>query len=122
QKGELASLNARVASPEVFRKAGVEYGGVIPHLRAAIEPRSGGAVITLRSQQPIDEPFVDVLVELDSQSGNLVRQYTFLLDPVGYAGPTPIVSAPVTVAQSAPAAPAPSATPIEAESPRAPVT
>jgi len=121
QKGELASLNARVAAPEVFRRAGVEYGSVIPHLRAAIEPRNGGAVITLRSEQPVDEPFVDVLVELDSASGNLVRQYTFLLDPVGYAGPTPIVAAPVTVAQPAPAEPAPAAKPIEGESSRAPV-
>lgn len=112
QKGELESLNARVASPEVFRKAGVEYGAVIPQIRAAIEPRNGGAVITLRSQQPIDEPFVDVLIELDSQSGNLVRQYTFLLDPVDYQGPQPIVSAPVTVAQPAPEQAAPAATPI----------
>src|SRR5690606_29432067 len=89
QKGELASLNARIAPPEAFSKAGIDYSAVIPHLRAAIERRSEGAVITLRTQQPIDEPFVDVLVELDSESGNLVRQYTFLLDPVGYKGPEP---------------------------------
>ncbi|HEY9397895.1 MAG TPA: FimV/HubP family polar landmark protein [Burkholderiales bacterium] len=116
QKGESDSLNARIASADAFRQAGVEYGAVIPQIRAAVEHRNDGrAIISLKSQQPIDEPFVDVLVELNSASGRLVRQYTFLLDPVGYKGPEPIVATPSTVAQpqAAPTQPAPLATPIE---------
>jgi pilus assembly protein FimV len=116
QKGESDSLTARIASSAAFRQAGVEYGAVIPQIRAAVEHRNDGrAIVSLKSQQPIDEPFVDVLVELNSASGRLVRQYTFLLDPVGYKGPEPIVATPSTVAQSqaAPAQPTPQATPIE---------
>ncbi len=117
QKGESDSLTARIASPDAFRRAGVEYGTVIPQIRAAVERRNDGrAIISLKSQQPIDEPFVDVLVELNSASGRLVRQYTFLLDPVGYKGPEPIVASPGIVAQpqAAPAQPTPQATPIDA--------
>lgn len=105
QPGEGESLTARIASSDAFRQAGVEYGAVVPQLRAVIEHRPDGrAVLALKSQQPVNEPFVDVLVELDSASGRLVRQYTFLLDPVGYKGPEPTVVAPTATAQSKPAA------------------
>ncbi len=105
QPNERDLLTARIAGPDAFRQAGVEYGAVVPHLRADIEQRADGrAVLTLKSQQPVNEPFVDVLVELDSASGRLVRQYTFLLDPIGYKGPEPAVIAPAAVAQSKPVA------------------
>src|SRR5437773_6034994 len=48
---------------------------------------SGQYVMTLTSGQPINEPFIDVLVELNWANGRLVREYTFLLDPPEYAGP-----------------------------------
>jgi len=116
EKGELDSLTARIPEPEAFARAGVEYSSVAAQIRAVVERRGDGrAVISLKTQQPVDEPFVDVLVELDSANGRLVRQYTFLLDPVGYKGPEPAVASPTVVAQPAPAAEAPAATPITPE-------
>ena len=95
QRAEAESLSARIATPEAFRDAGVEYGAVVPRVRTALERRPNDRyVIVLSTPQPVEEPFLDLLVELNWASGRLVRQYTFLLDPVDYRGPQPIAAAP----------------------------
>jgi len=88
QRGEAGSLSARIASAEAFRQAGVDYGPAITFLRASVQRRDGEYYVVLTSTQPINEPFLDVLVELTWATGRLVRQYTFLLDPVEYKGPS----------------------------------
>lgn len=78
---ELQNMTARLASAEAFRQAGVDYAPSINGLRMAIERRGGGAVVRVASDRPINEPFVDMLVELNWSAGRLIREYTFLLDP-----------------------------------------
>ena len=81
-RDELSSLTARLAAPEVFRRAGVEMSPALGALRFAVEERaSGNPVVRITSEQPINEPFVDLLVELNWAAGRFVREYTFLLDP-----------------------------------------
>jgi pilus assembly protein FimV len=113
QRGEAETLSARIASPDAFREAGVEYGVIVPQVRAALERRGDNRyVIRLSTLNPVEEPFVDLLVELNWSAGRLIRQYTFLLDPAEYKGPQPIAAAP-----PAAAAPAPEAKPVEAPKP-----
>ena len=115
QRGEAESLSARIASVDAFREAGVDYSAIVPQVRAGLERRGENRyVIRLSTLNPIEEPFVDLLVELNWASGRLVRQYTFLLDPAEYKGPQPIAAAPPAVAAS----PAPQARPVE--QPKAP--
>ncbi|MCD6672838.1 MAG: hypothetical protein LT106_08280 [Burkholderiaceae bacterium] len=79
---EIGSLTARLAPPEAFRQAGLEYNPALGGLRFAVEQRpNGSAVVHVTSSQPVNEPFVDLLVELNWASGKFVREYTFLLDP-----------------------------------------
>jgi pilus assembly protein FimV len=112
QRGEAETLAARIASPDAFREAGIDYGVVVPQVRAALERRGDNRyVIRLSTLNPVEEPFVDLLVELNWASGRLIRQYTFLLDPAEYKGPQPIAVAPPA------AAPAPEAKPVEAPKP-----
>ena len=81
-RDEAATINARLASPEAFRLAGLDYNAALANLRFAIDRRDNGtAVIRISSVQPINEPFIDMLVELSWASGRFVREYTFLLDP-----------------------------------------
>ncbi|HXA46623.1 MAG TPA: FimV/HubP family polar landmark protein, partial [Burkholderiaceae bacterium] len=80
---EIGQLNPKLASVDAFRQANVEY---IPALRAlhfAVESRGGGRqVISVTSVQAINDPFVDLLLELGGNgTSRLVREYTFLLDP-----------------------------------------
>ncbi len=79
---EIDSINARVASQDTFRNANLEYPAYFSSLKFAVEKRANGALIKISSDKPIDEPFVDMLLELNWAGGRLVREYTFLLDPI----------------------------------------
>ena len=88
QRGEGDTLGARLAPGELFRQANIDLNPALLSMKFAIQRRpSGQYVMILTSGQPINEPFLDMLVELNWANGRLVREYTFLLDPPEYAGP-----------------------------------
>jgi pilus assembly protein FimV len=110
QRGEGDSLAARLAPGDAFRQANIELNPALLSVKFAVERRSGGQyVMTLVSRQPVNEPFLDLLVELNWANGRLVREYTFLLDPPEYAAlrkPEPIQSVhPPQVARPVPFTP-----------------
>ncbi len=107
QAGEEDSLAARFAPSEAYRQAGIETNPVLIGVRFAIDRRNGRPFIRLASNAPINEPFLNVLVELSWNSGRLVREYTFLLDPPEYKGPQPVAPAPATRPAPAVSAPIP---------------
>lgn len=110
---ELADMKAQLASPEVFKQAGLDYATTLLSIRFNLEKRPNGqAIIKLTSDRPINDPFVDMLMELNWPSGRLVREYTFLLDPPEYAAKAPASVAPAAVV-SAPAAAAPGSSAID---------
>jgi pilus assembly protein FimV len=109
---ELQSLSARIASAEAFRQANLAYGSAASAIRVSVDTRAARPVIRLSSDRPINDPFVDLLVELNWATGRLVREYTFLLDPVDLAAPRPLAAAvdtpaaaPIPRAAARPAAP-----------------
>jgi pilus assembly protein FimV len=117
QSGEEDSLQARLATREAFQQAGIEMSSALVGLQFAIDKRGGRPVIRLSTSQAVNEPFLDVLIELSWATGRLVREYTFLLDPAEYKGPSqdsapapaarPALSAPAAPAAPAPRRPAP---------------
>ncbi|AVR99332.1 pilus assembly protein FimV [Pseudoduganella armeniaca] len=97
---EAADLTARLAPPEAFKAANIDYNPALANLRFEIEQRDGRRFIRVTSSQPVNEPFVDMLLELSWAKGRLVREYTFLLDPAEMrATQAPQVAAPVEVAR-----------------------
>ncbi|HEX8988444.1 MAG TPA: FimV/HubP family polar landmark protein [Rhodocyclaceae bacterium] len=120
---ELSSLSARMASGAAFKEAGIEYTPALSALRFSIEKRpSGQAFIVVGSDRPFNEPFVDMLVQMDWASGRLVREYTFLLDPpdVVKKAETPAAVPLPEVKKEAPAATAPEPAPAPAPAAAAP--
>ena len=106
---ESSGLVAKLASPDAFRLANIEFNPALLSLRFAIEQRGGQQIVRITSSQPLNEPFVDMLLELSWDSGRLVREYTFLLDPAELRTTQPAqVAAPSSTA--ARPAPAPAAT------------
>ena len=83
---ELADLRAKLATTEEFQRAGVDRPYVLSRLRFKVEERPGGkAVLKVSTRQPVKEPFLNFLIELNWPQGRLVREYTALLDPPVYS-------------------------------------
>jgi len=125
---EAQNLVAKLATPDAYSRAGLTYNPIVSSLRASLERQSNGNyVVRLRSTQPVAEPFVDVLVDLNWASGHVSRAYTFLLDPVGSSNtaqnfaPTPVVQA-TTPGAAESVAPAPAAQPQAAAPATAPAS
>ncbi|WP_368858620.1 FimV/HubP family polar landmark protein [Janthinobacterium sp. FW305-128] len=78
--GEAASLLAKLAPPEAYRQANVEFNPALNALTFAVENRNGKPFIRISSAQPVAEPMVDLLLELSGKSGRQVREYAFVLD------------------------------------------
>ncbi|MBB5018802.1 pilus assembly protein FimV [Chitinivorax tropicus] len=84
QEDELATLAAKLASPEMFREAQIQYPSHMNGLRFTVEKRANGQrYLKVVSGAPVNEPFIDVLVELSWSTGRLVKEFTALLDPLG---------------------------------------
>jgi pilus assembly protein FimV len=137
---EDSSLRVRIAPPESYRAAGVDYNAVLPSATVTLARRADGRpYLRVTSDRAVQEPFVDVILELTWSSGRLVREYTLLLDPPQSrvappvmaqapavpqisAAPQPIAPTPsqgaVAAAPSAPQAAAPMPTPRPAPTPR----
>jgi len=117
-KAEKNSLSAHLASPDVFKGAGMDYPSGLPTLKFQIETRANGeSYLKVTSIQPLNEPFVSLLVELSWSSGKLLREYTFLLDPPGYKAEQPKAAEVKPVAPSVEAAPSIVTAPIRATAP-----
>jgi pilus assembly protein FimV len=108
---EASSLKLRIAPPEAYRAAGVEYNAVLSGANVTLARRADGRqVLRVSSDRAVLEPFVDVIVEATWSSGRLVREYTMLFDPPSarVAAAPPPTAAPVMTPAPDPS-PAPSA-------------
>lgn len=99
---ELASMTARLAPPSAFKQAGVEYATSLSGVKVAVEKRGSRPVLVVTSERVVNEPYLDVLIELNWSSGKLVREYTFLLDPADMPRQAPVD--PVVVKSAEPRA------------------
>ena len=105
---ELSSMKAKLASPEAFKQAGLDYASTLLGIHFALDKRPGGQpIIKLSTSNPVNDPFVDMLLELNWSTGRLLREYTFLLDLPEIAAKssqtsTAVVSKPRVTATYAP--------------------
>lgn len=109
KKEDIFSLTARLASRDAFRKANIDYASFLSTFAISVEARSDGQpYIRIISLQPVVEPFLSMLIELNWASGRLLREYTVLLDlpetdiPQLIAPTTQVVPTQASVAASEP--------------------
>ncbi|HTJ95938.1 MAG TPA: FimV/HubP family polar landmark protein [Rhodocyclaceae bacterium] len=96
-KDELNSLSVKLATSDQFRQQGVEFSPALSLVQLSIDKRANGQpYVRMTSERPINEPFLDALIEMTWASGRLVREYTFLLDPIDLPKPgSASINAPV---------------------------
>src|SRR5690606_29038176 len=62
---EVGNLTAKLASAEAFRQANLDFNAALLSLRFNVEQRGDRQIIRVTSGQPLNEPFVDMLLELN---------------------------------------------------------
>ncbi|MBV4553201.1 peptidoglycan-binding protein LysM [Pseudomonas sp. SWRI102] len=103
-------LSASLAGPDDFSRAGVERVFFLNNLRFTPVLRGERSFIRVTSSKPVEEPFLNFLVQLNQPNGRLLREYTVLIDPPGTPGIVPIRDEPSTPAEAKPATKPPPAT------------
>ena len=95
---ELSTVQVQLASRDTFARYGLEMPSYLSTVQLkTVRTPDGREVIKLKSSEPIAEPFVTLLVEVNWSRGRLVREYTMLLDPPVYTpGESAVAAAPVT--------------------------
>jgi len=115
---ELQGLTVQLASSEEFARAGIVGGRTaIPLHFSVANAGAGRPVIRITSSTPVDDPFLDLLIEVNGKAGKSVREYAILLDPPNASTATAAPAAPAP-SQPAPRAEAPTAAPVAAARPR----
>ena len=103
------TIKVSLASLEAHRRAGLTKAALLANFKFTVEPgRSGNAVVRVTSADPVREPYLEFMLELEWPNGRLLRQYTVLVDPPVTMPATPSVPpAPVSQAATRPATPQP---------------
>ncbi|WP_212626808.1 FimV/HubP family polar landmark protein [Pseudomonas sp. PP3] len=113
---EEGELSVSLATADEYSRAGVDRVFFLNDLKFTPILRGKRNVIRVTSSKPVNEPFLNFLVQLNQPNGRLLREYTVLIDPPGTPGIVPIdeepeiersASAFPSVQPATPAAPAP---------------
>jgi len=123
---ELSSLSATIAPQETYAVQGMERRGIHSAIQIEVGKKPDGSpVLRLNTRQPVDDPFLDMLIQVDWATGRLLREYTVLLDPPGYQDTQPAMTvAPIqsqAIPTPSPVAAAPVAMPVTTVAPTASV-
>lgn len=93
-------IRSMLASPDDFGRAGIERSFFLTDLKftPVVKP-NGKSVIRVTSSRPVNEPYLNFLMEVRWPSGKVLREFTVLLDPPLYQ-PATVISSPVTAPSS----------------------
>src|SRR5579863_3261462 len=102
---DLIDLRAAIANRDTFLRYGTDRPSFLSSTTFQVTQNSRGRpVLAVRSTESFTEPVVNLLVDLHWSHGEVVRQYTLLLDPAGFASALPAPASSDLVASNVPAA------------------
>ncbi len=82
---EFSTLEVSLASRDMFREAGIEFPHVARELHLELGPYDNGRVtISIKTAGAISQPFLHLLINISWSGGNILREYTALIDPSDY--------------------------------------
>ena len=92
---EEGELSASLATADEFSRAGVERVLFLDNLKFTAVLRGNRRLIQVTSNKPVNEPFLNFLVQLNQPNGRLLREYTVLIDPPGSPNIVPATDEPL---------------------------
>lgn len=93
-----SDLSVSLATADEFGRAGVERVFFLNNLKFTPILRGNRTLIRVTSSKPVNEPFLNFLVQLNQPNGRLLREYTVLIDPPGSPGIVPATDEPTAKA------------------------
>jgi pilus assembly protein FimV len=79
---EAAAFQATLGTPQEFQAAGVDYSEALRGTRITLSHRPNGqAYLSVQGQQPVNQPFLSIVIDASWSGGHVVRDYTLLIDP-----------------------------------------
>lgn len=108
---DIDEIRVELASQDIFERVGVPRPFLLTRLKFTPTVIRGNAVIRVTSTDPIPEPFLTFLIDLRWSQGQLLREYTVLLDPPIFGDQKSATVQKPTVS-TAPAEPAPAPPPV----------
>ena len=91
---EEGELSVSLATAEEYSRAGVDRVLFLNDLKFTPILRGNRRLIRVTSSKPVNEPFLNFLVQLNQPNGRLLREYTVLIDPPGTPGIVPVDDEP----------------------------
>lgn len=97
QMGGLDSddIRVRLASDADFARSGVDRLFFLNDLRFTPLLRGNRHVIRVVSSKPVQEPYLNFIIEVARPNGQLLREYTVLIDPPSSSAYSAVAAAPV---------------------------
>ena len=81
-KGDKASnLKPAIATKENYEANGLSRLPIHSDIKIRLEEGVNGAKIFLTSKELVKDPFLDLLIQIDSEKGRVYKEYTVLLEP-----------------------------------------
>jgi len=85
-RDDLAVLTAKIANREVFQRYGADRPSFLSTATFKVGLNAQGhPVLNVKSTEAFTDPVVSFLVDLHYGSGELIREYSLLLDPASFA-------------------------------------
>lgn len=97
---EEGELSVKLATAQEFSRAGVDRMFFLNDLKFIPILRGNRSLIRVSSNKPVNEPFLNFLVQLNQPNGRLLREYTVLIDLPGAPGIDPVADEPIARSQS----------------------
>ena len=79
---DLDSLKARIAGKDIYQAQSIERVPVHEDIKITVIKDKKKSILKLSSEKPVLDPFLDLLIQIDSPKGRNFREYTVLLDPL----------------------------------------
>jgi pilus assembly protein FimV len=102
---DLKGLTVQLASNEDFARAGIVGGRTAVPLNFSVVNSGGRPVIRITSTVAVNDPYLDLLLEVNDHSGKSVREFAILLDPPNSTPGASVAAAPSAPMRSTPVRP-----------------